>query len=521
MKKHLFYVAAIAALLLGSCAKESFSSEKSVETEEQLCPHTIPVETALASLDDFLASVDEGRQTKSGMPDGKRKVKDVQTVYTVNGMTKSDGNAEDGNALVYIVNFENDGGYAIISADDRIPEDILAVYDSGNYKSSPNRVIDKSQSSARRIYDDYPKDGPGIIEDEEGNRYLNPNTFSLYDEASGEYLVGDLTAEGGYLPNESGSGSNTKPGKKLDDILPDRVVLDYADGKVSGGSKFDDVKPRIDDPGDDIKDVTINGPYKREYMVSPILSFAQLWRQESPFNDWCPTVRRYILFGQKGKAPSGCVPLALAKIIAYCEYPHTINYNGTVINMSTIKDGKIGNPEFNYQSAAFLRFIGESCNSLYFYDGTFTFPKNAADFLGKIGYSNVNYGRYTTSTVISSLKKSVPVFVCSVPNSEKYNYDLLQSHAWMIDGYMNRTREVTHKRYRNDVLENQWTTTTSNTMVHCDFGWEGKFNGYFTSGIFNFADNANVEFDNNAYIGADKTNYKWYLKTITYDNPKH
>lgn len=44
-------------------------------------------------------------------------------------------------------------------------------------------------------------------------------------------------------------------------------------------------------------------------------------------------------------------------------------------------------------------------------------------------------------------------------------------------------------------------------------------NGYFTSGIFNFADDENTEFDNASDKGKKVRDYKWYLKTIIYDKP--
>ena len=53
-------------------------------------------------------------------------------------------------------------------------------------------------------------------------------------------------------------------------------------------------------------------------------------------------------------------------------------------------------------------------------------------------------------------------------------------------------------------------------IVHCNFGWNGLFNGYYVSGIFALKDG---EWDTrgNDY---DKTKYNNYLKIITYDSPR-
>jgi hypothetical protein len=55
-------------------------------------------------------------------------------------------------------------------------------------------------------------------------------------------------------------------------------------------------------------------------------------------------------------------------------------------------------------------------------------------------------------------------------------------------------------------------------MVHCDWGWGGTLNGYFTSGVFDLSD-SNVLYDNEKHSGYRSHNYKWYKKIITYDIP--
>lgn len=51
-------------------------------------------------------------------------------------------------------------------------------------------------------------------------------------------------------------------------------------------------------------------------------------------------------------------------------------------------------------------------------------------------------------------------------------------------------------------------------MVHCDFGWSGKCNGYYVSGIFKI-DDPNVERDPDVVFNKD-TNYYKLIKVITY-----
>lgn len=521
MKNKIFILAAIAALFLGSCAKEQLVESSEIVKQEN--PHLIPVSEAVASLDSFLSEIEE-ETTKSGVTVQKRRIRDVKTVYSSSVYTKSSSDEEnDVNELLYIVDFENNQGYAILSADDRIGVDILAVYDNGNSGSSgisraPSRTYD-----VRLIYDGYPKDGPGIIVDEDGDKYLNPNTFSLYDESIGEYLVGDITVQGRSSSTGIGSGSSSGSGPGSSKF-GDRI-LDYVGDKISkdDGDLHEDVKKPIDNPGDTGNEdkgrvETYKGPYERDVVVMPMLAFAKSWHQSSPFNDWFKKVKNKDT-KRKENAAAGCVPLALAKILCYNDYPETISYGGVTVTMSHLKTSKIDDPGFNGQAASLLKYIAEECGSWYFREGTFTFPFRAKNFLKDSKYSGVAYDDYSTDSVLQSLDLDKPVFVCSIPKTDKKNYDLGKSHAWMIDGYMKRTQTTTHYRYRNNKLETKWTSTSSNTMVHCDFGWGGESNGYFTSGIFDFLDNENTEFDNTSDKGKKVRDYKWYLKTIIYDKP--
>ncbi len=509
----LFLFAALA------CTKEQSKDMAQTDT----VTHRIPVETALASLEEFLDA--EGTaSTKAGISRDRRQVKGVDVVRAQSLGTKAGAADVDCDELLYVVNFENDEGYAILAADDRIQEDILMVADSGNISASS--VSSSTTGSCRRIFDDYPLTGPGVETDEDGNLYMNPNTFSLYDEDSGEYLVGDLTLEGGYLPESGGSSSSGSSGKpKLDTTRILGPISDYAAGQVSGSGGV--AKFRGGD--DDSDGGSGSSTYTRtrttivyDTLVHPMLTFAKGWTQDSPFNDRLKTVYKR-KNGQRleRKADAGCVTLAVAKILSFYEHPYNIYCGAGQVSTHILKTEADTSPTFKSQSAILIEYIAHECGSSFFYDGTFTFPFRAKNFLKDVGYQNVDYKSYSTDAVLSCLKNSVPVFVCSIPQTERKTYDLKACHAWMIDGYWNRIKKTTVSRYEqsSNKLLSSGTSSVSNTMVHCDFGWGGKCNGYFTSGIFNLADSNNRVFDPDS-AASKSTNYKWYLKMITYDNPK-
>lgn len=66
-------------------------------------------------------------------------------------------------------------------------------------------------------------------------------------------------------------------------------------------------------------------------------------------------------------------------------------------------------------------------------------------------------------------------------------------------------------------LQDTTTKTETCKMVHCDFGWEGRCNGYYVSGVFKLND-SNIEHDPGSNYGGN-TYYNNLLKVITYDKP--
>lgn len=104
---------------------------------------------------------------------------------------------------------------------------------------------------------------------------------------------------------------------------------------------------------------------------------------------------------------------------------------------------------------------------------------------------------------------AIPYILCRALN-------VIKSHSWNIDGYKIKERTV-----KTDVYSGMWlkeTKTRKETckMVHCDFGWQGRCNGYYVSGVFKLND-PNIEHDSGDYDGSN--HYNKFLNIITYDKP--
>lgn len=124
MKKAVFMLM-FAALLMGGCANMEPSIAPAVNVGET-DPNFVSIDEALTSADDLFA-VMFGNSTRSG-----RKVRNVET-FRPRISTRS--NSGDEMYGFYIVNYDNDGGFAMVSADRRRTP-VQAISDEGSLSLS-------------------------------------------------------------------------------------------------------------------------------------------------------------------------------------------------------------------------------------------------------------------------------------------------------------------------------------------------------------------------------------------------
>ena len=452
----------IITLLLSSCTRINRE-----EPRNQITSHQIPVEVSITALEDFLQTVKGGTkalQSNSYSVD-TLKVNGLQTKST-DGIIPTDCIN-----LIYILNFENQGGYALLAADDRIPDIIIAVRQNGSLSSS----------HLSEIYNNYfgstPASKAGIFEGDE---------FELYNSEEEDWYIGNYTG---------GSGD---PTQLTTDYL-NALTVHYVIGELNDDPHTLPELPSIGDQGE-ITTVITYTDGGTTTVVNNMLGNFSYWSQViSPFTDYTPA-----------NYAAGCVNIALGKIVSYFDGPFSLSVNGYPISWYDIKNNP--NSTSGKQSLGLLMYyLGFACESWYlpFNVGTFTLPSKAAAFLSDRGYSNVLYTDYSTANVKNALENGCPVFVSAINSIGGFVPDITKSHAWNIDGYKNKYTIRTIKYYRNGVLINTQTTTLTTTLVHCAFGWSGTDDDYFSSGVFNFY----------SYAISSNVNYKTYLKTITYNNP--
>ncbi len=125
MKKKLTYFAAV-ALVLAACSSEEPIAPPMVENDAMGAnPYRVSLTDALKNADALLGELGEGETTRSV----ERKVESVE--YYSRPGTRALG----GDTLLYLVNYADDAGFALLSADSRL-RPIYAISDEGSMSFS-------------------------------------------------------------------------------------------------------------------------------------------------------------------------------------------------------------------------------------------------------------------------------------------------------------------------------------------------------------------------------------------------
>lgn len=519
MKNSLLFLCMLA--MLAACQDNGLQAppdEPTTEKSASKSPYAISEDEALKNLYDFMAG-DDDIQSRGG----HRVVKSIDPIKYRRSLTRGTSEIEDCDNVVYIANFENDQGYAILAADKRIGEDVLAITDAGFLPATTISEILEWGSADNIIVNEFPTDGPGFFTvPEYGDEiFMNPNTASLYIPEENDTLVGNVDLTGYTLHYVIPDSLRNPSEKQLSiDLIANKLCVDYAINKIeesnsgnnTGNLNYVDGEAPYSGYQSNTRLETIEGEWSAPMHVEPILKEYAAWHQGEPFNDLCPERRMCFFFGHKKRASAGCFPLAIAKLMTHFDPPTNFSVYGYIINWEELKQWKsnLSNAEANKSAAYLLRMIGEQCSSWYFYLGTFTFPWNATSFMRTVGFKNAHSDGYSFERVKTMLDDEKPVIIYGFPGIW-----INQAHSWNIDGYKIKERRVTKNRYVDDALAESKVYIQSCKMVHCDFGWGRNNNGYYVSGIFKLNDKS-IEHDPYSEKKKD-TNFNHYLKIITYD----
>lgn len=379
----------LAIFSLCTCSKDHMPySNSPAEDAQQI--ENIPIEDALSSLDRCLSHL-YGPQTRA-----VAKVYDRSRIGIVGRsdifgpVTKSDCGTEIPDTLLYVVNFENDNGYAVLSANTILSESIFCITERGNMALDSNVLIV-----------DLPPNIGGnatrIVEDDR--------------EMTEEEIEADTLYIAGLSPEEAGT--------TIQQLIISRIIVDIYNNDNS------QVKP-----AEDVVNRPSTGPATNKY--GPYLNTK--WGQEEPFN-------KIFINNDDKPYPMGCVAIATGQIMVCNKYSSTMTFNGvecswddleSVWHYTTLND--YTNDNADYQATNFVYELGKkyNLNINYDLDGSGAKPKNVKRTLKNFGYRNAKlhcgFGENNQGKAISQLKNGYPVFLSRNRSNTK-------GHAWVLDGY--------------------------------------------------------------------------------------
>lgn len=380
-----------------------------------------------------------------------------------------------GNALIYVIHFGNDQGFVLVSASKKYYP-VLAYSETGNF--------DYDESSPAQLYvNDYKEIIKSALIDE---------SDSLRTKYALEWAMFERP---GLMPSRSVPSELTA---KIQAEIQRKVAMGYTHiGNIADAASIlpaDEYQELLDE----MQDVTdsrydfreVNQFFIKSYnyeTIGPLLNTN--WHQGPPFNIDAPN------------GYAGCVPIAVAQITYYHKHPNKYNWYNIPISPSDFRNG-----DFNY----FIKDIRDLCQVSYNTDGTAsTFDKAKAAF-DTLRY-NTSIIDYTKLQLKNSIRDGNPVFLKGV---NSYG----QGHAWVCDGYENKSYEASvsfipspnDPRFRFEMTpgsifvdydthayNSSWLTPGYyGEFFHMNLGWNNNKTTWYRE-IVKFPGNTNGSFINN------------------------
>ena len=423
MKQLRLFLLLAAGLFLTSCSEPQSDEFPNPDPPPTVGRHAVPIDQALGELDDLLGVID-GQGTRAG---GVRTIAQVQTLHAqALALTRSAGEpGEQPENLLYVVNFEEDAGYAVLGADDRLPA-VLAVTDEGSLTT---------EELVRAA-----------------NGQTTPEEFTFPNEMLMNYVSGIGGIGGGGIGGGGIGGGGIPTGP------------------------FTDFDTQLGNPPAGFEGYEWSDWKNLEY-VAPMVTTR--WHQEDPFNRHCP-----VIGGETCVA--GCAAIAMAQIVASNHLHHNVSpgrIGNISLNWTLIRQGIIDpdllnrNSSIANQVALLVAALGLKLGMNYGVTQSGASIDDAEYCFKYIGYKGVNNHTFRPSYVRTMLwERQRPTYVRAV-NAQK------EGHAWVADGWLYRRRDqyaVIFGKRSDYSVSNQ-----TQTLMHCNFGWGGRCDGFYHIGLFN------------------------------------
>ena len=494
MKYYVNYLrAAFVSLLLFSCTNDPCREETGTFSElgktEMNAGSTVSLDCALAELD---AVLDDIYPSTRG-----RKRYSVANISVCGGHnTRSEDGSLLPDTLVYVVNFDNSEGFAVLGGQDYL-DPVYAVTESGSL-------------DADRL-GDYVASGYDILHD----IYIHGDDDECYC---------------GYVGDDDEHDCPFEEGEEDDLPFVDDPDLPMS---LTGNSILSDLLNR---PGTEMVDIhlgqdsrpvtptrrIVHGEWEPDVKVGPLLETE--WHQNYPFDNLCPT-----------GCPAGCVVIAVAQIMAYHELPKNPRFNDVPCDWQQMKDSNnLTSREIAIQYASMCKELGSKANCNVDYDpgGSSSNARKAKRTLGNYGFRNLKkrtgFNEKNQRRALGMLDAGKPVYLGA--SGKRYAEDGSVSnsgHAFVLDGYVKRYYEKTESLfYATGDIDVYKSRSKHQTLVHINWGWgsdaynnkKGR-NGYFVLKDSSNTNEGYKKWEKDSLLAKKPYYYDYfrYFRMITYD----
>lgn len=499
MKFITFLLLFLCVVLFPSCIQSCDAIDdwtpESVPVEME---HQIPFANALNTLQSVLDAMNE-ESTRTGAPSIDRTIIAQESVFICNSKTR--GNGSEDTVKYYMIPFE-EGGYALVAADERMDIPVSAIVANGNLdiaafteglyqRKELEEILPEVPSLLKPVIDALADTACYIDEDgslvaiwDEGDSVRSKVVLANYDETVEEYEDNST-----YTENELLLGTRSITGNRDSWIAMWLTVTGMNRARFEGS--YEDVDPYVASTllsTDKETEWTPWSLYCRQVIKTrhrtSTGSFVEKmdfnYHQHSPFNDNYPnSCRKYLICGpRKRPAYAGCATIAMLALLAH---------EKTSINGFVPYGGSIASTD-NSNFAQATRSIDLLLDTYHFQQGTFCWPnkfKREMDFF----FGWAERSDYNHNSIYYQFTKNhiVPVVAHTSINLAKPSSIInwfKKSHYWVLTG---------GQRFVRTKLDDPEQTQTF-TMVYCDWGQNGNYNGWYADKHFHGGLNHNIDF---------------------------
>ena len=436
MRKNYFMLLLVALFAITSCnySDELLVLNSTEQTEEAIINGKVPFTRAISNADFVFKNID-GASSKN------RKVKSVDVLTKSNNnskiiCTRSSSLNEDDKPLAYVVNYENNEGFAILAADTKLPP-VISIGDEGNFDTEGFANFVQNNSTTRSASD------------------LNPAQAVQFAIISNSLALPSINIGGGSLI----SGADTTVMLKCMPLVTTKW------GQLAPYNYYAPPKPNE------------NGHNTKAYAGCLPVAGAQALASLCYHHNWRPTTQLSNTYAVDWYTINRII---FANTISFT--PNDTSTNALAV-ASLIR--AIGEDiEATYRSIKL---------------GTTAYTEKMEEAFDRLGMANTVYGNENTNPSVTMNDVFATIFTRNYPVLVDAHDSYIQSdigHAFLFDGWlrleynllMRTPMEGTPEILRQDNTQIQFD------LAHINLGWNGLCDGYYLPDAINLTEDKYHEY---------------------------